>query len=104
MTGHQRDPFLSQQCCMSRRQRQLSAQEPKVIIKALTEPKMQKWPKIIFLRLLLKIIPVLWKAMFRLLLPGFAWFFVHFHKLIRPHPGPLWGGTPLAENFRYWGF
>ena len=49
--------------------------------------------KIIFLRLLLKIIPVLWKAMFRLLLPGFAWFFVHFHKLIRPHPGPLWGGS-----------
>ena len=29
--------------------------------------------------------------MFRVLLPGFAWFFVHFHKLIRPHPGPLWG-------------
>ena len=59
---------------------------------------MQKWPKIIFLRLLLKIIPVLWKAMFRLLLPGFAWFFVHFHKLIRPHPGPLWGGVPEVYN------
>ena len=27
-----------------------------------------------------------------LLLPGFAWFFAHFHKLICPHPGPLWGG------------
>ena len=98
MTGHQRDPFLSQQCCMSlpgRRQSQLLALWPKVTIKALTEPKMQKWPKIIFLRLSLKIIPVLWKAMFRLLLPGFAWFFVHFHKLIRPHPSPLWGGVLL---------
>ena len=37
----------------------------------------------------LKIILVLGKAMFKVLLPHFAWFFVHFDKLIRPHPGPL---------------
>ena len=40
----------------------------------------------------LKIILVLGKAMFKVLLPHFAWFFVHFDKLIRPHPGPLWEG------------
>ena len=31
------------------------------------------------------------------------------HKLLQifeilPPSGPLWGGTPLTENFRYWGF
>ena len=40
----------------------------------------------------LKIILVLGKAMFKVLLPHFPWFFVHFDKLIRPHLGPLWGG------------
>ena len=32
---------------------------------------------------------VLGKTMLKVLLPHFAWFFVHFDKLIRPHPGPL---------------
>ena len=66
-------------------------------IKALTKPKMQKWTKNHFLGHSFKIIPALWKTMFRVSLPGFAWFFVHFHKLIRPHPGPLWG-RGLAES------
>ena len=31
--------------------------------------------------------------MVRVTLPGFAWFFVHYDKLIRRPPGPLWGGV-----------
>ena len=45
-----------------------------------------------FLKLSSKKSLVLGKTMFRVLLPLFASFFVHFQKLIRPHPGPLWGG------------
>ena len=39
--------------------------------------------------------------MFRVLLSLFVSFFVHFQKLIRPHPGPLWGGGvagPLSSK------
>ena len=47
--------------------------------------------KSFFLKLSLKLIEVLWKAMVRVKLSHFVWFFVHFYKLIRLPPGPLWG-------------
>ena len=28
----------------------------------------------------------------------FVAFFVHFDKLIRPHPGPLWGGVSVKTS------
>ena len=64
----------------------------------LDKAKHAKMAKNIFLGgLSLKIILVLGKAMFKVLLPHFAWFFVLFDKLIRPHPGPLWVGGRLGK-------
>ena len=36
----------------------------------------------------------------------FVWFFVHFDKLIRRPPGPLWGGSEgsLAKDQTFSGF
>ena len=54
-----------------------------------------------FCKTFIKKIPVLGKTMFIVLLPLFASFFVHFQKLIRPHPSPLWGGRgsqKMLEN------
>ncbi len=48
--------------------------------------------KSFFLKLSLKLIEVLWKAMVIVKLSHFVGFFVHFYKLIRLPPGPLWGG------------
>ena len=45
--------------------------------------------KSFFLKLSLKLIEVLWKAMVRVKLFHFVGFFVHFYKLIRLPPGPL---------------
>ena len=42
-----------------------------------------------FLKLSLKLIELLWKAMVRVKLFHFVWFFEHFDKLIRLPPGPL---------------
>ena len=45
--------------------------------------------KSFFLKLSLKLIEVLWKAMVIVKLPHFGGLFVHFYKLIRLPPGPL---------------
>jgi len=37
--------------------------------------------------------PVSGRAMIKGKMLHFVAFFVHFDKLIRPHPGPLWGGV-----------
>ena len=65
------------------------SQQPKVTF---SRPKCENGQKSLFFKLSSKKSPVLGKTMFRVLLPLFASFFVHFQKLIRPHPGPLWGG------------
>ena len=41
--------------------------------------------------------PVSGRAMVRDITMHFDALFVNFDKLIRPHPGPLWGGRPLPE-------
>ena len=60
--------------------------------------------KSFFLKLSLKLIPFLWKAMVRVKMFHFVWFFVHFDKLIRRPPGPLWGVPPFSVNFFPLGF
>ena len=55
-----------------------------------------KSKKSIFLGLLPKIIPISWKALFRVLLSQFAWFYVHFHKLGSDQP--LAGGRGMNSS------
>ena len=55
----------------------------------MTPSKKQKWPKIIFFGTIIKKNPVSGRAMVKGKMLHFVAFFVHFDKLIRPHPGPL---------------
>ena len=65
-----------------------------------TPLKKEKLLKIIFSRDYHQKNPVSGKAMVKGKMLHFVAFFVHFYKLIRPHPGPLWGGTPLTDKIR----
>ena len=53
----------------------------------------KKWPKIIFLGTINEI-PASGRGMVRGKMLHFVAFFVHFDKLIRPHPGPLCPSPP----------
>ena len=60
--------------------------------------------KSFFLKLSLKLIEVLWKAMVIVKLSHFVGFFVHFYKLIRLPPGPLCPLPTLVLNIMLWFF
>ena len=55
----------------------------------LFKAKMRKWPKIVLFLTFIKEKTGFGENNVQSLI---ASFFVHFQKLIRPHPGPLWGG------------
>merc|ERR1712018_852342 len=57
--------------------------------------------KSFFLKLSLKLIEVLWKAMVIVKLSHFVGFFVHFYKLIRLPPGPLCPPPPSLKRELY---
>ena len=63
-----------------------------MMIMTISTTKKQKWPKIIFLGTIINEILASGRGMVRGKMLHFVAFFVHFDKLIRPHPGPLWGG------------
>ena len=65
----------------------------------MTPSKKQKWPKIIFFGTIINKNPVSGRAMVKGKMLHFVAFFVHFDKLIRPHPGPLWGVPPKSVTF-----
>ena len=71
-----------------------------MMIMTISTTKKQKWPKIIFLGTIINKILASGRGMVRGKMSLFVAFFVHFDKLIRPHPGPLWGGWLT----RYWLF
>ena len=52
----------------------------------------------LFFKPTLKLNPFLWKTMVRVIFLHFVAFFVHFDKLIRWPPGPLWGGGTGLGN------
>ena len=67
--------------------------KPLCLMMIITKPqKKQNGRKSFFLGLLSKITLVSGRVMVRGKMLYFVAFFVHFDKLIRPHPGPLWGG------------
>ena len=72
------------------------SQQPKVTF---SRPKCENGQKSFFLTFHKQKSPVLGKTMFIVLLPLFASFFVHFQKLIRPHPSPLWGVFSIPKTF-----
>ena len=73
-----------------------------MMIMTILGKKKQKWPKIFFLGTIINEIPASGRGMVRGKMSHFVAFFVHFDKLIRPHPGPLWGGRGLPlGNFSH---
>ena len=59
---------------------------PPMMIMTILDKKKLNWPKI----------PASGRGMVRGKMSHFVAFFVHFNKLIRPHPGPLWGGVCMV--------
>ena len=70
-----------------------------MMIMTILDKKKQKWPKIIFLGTIINEISASGRGMVRGKMSHFVAFFVHFDKLIRPHPGPLWGGSEAVWKF-----
>ena len=70
-----------------------------MMIMTISTTKKQKWPKIIFLGTIINEILASGRGMVRGKMLHFVAFFVHFDKLIRPHPGPLWEGGSAAWEF-----
>ena len=71
--------------------------QPMMIMTILNKKK-QKWPKIIFLGTIINEISASGRGMVRGKMLHFVAFFVHFDKLIRRPPGPLWEGGIFSLN------